>query len=239
MKLPCWLKHCIVVAGLALSVPAGFAHDAISAEARKSYLGKLDELHRTAQSSATPAARAAARFQTGKILTEIRGLLNEDIMSHGKTQGLETLTLVNQLNASPNKLAISSYTKLYLADLQAWRDAIALDPRAKHVTVARFMLFKDYFYDSFTDNPLQPIKEDKQTLLEMISLGELLLPMKDAAVDTEEVTFILAVHYLKAAESGALPKAKCQNRFAELLQKFKNTWADSLKLSTLEALSSP
>lgn len=238
MIMPRWLLHCIVVAGLAVSVPAAFAHDAISADARKAYIAKLDELQRTS-STATPAVRAAARFQTGKILNEIRGLLNEDIMSHGKTQGLETLTLVNQLNTSPNKLAVSSYTKLYLADLQAWRDAITLDPHAKHVSAARFMLFKDYFYDSFTDNPLHPIREDKQTLLEMINLGELLLPVKDAAVDSEEVTFILAVHYLKAAESGALPKAKCQSRFAELLKKFKNTWPDSLKLSTLEALSSP
>jgi hypothetical protein len=51
------------------------------------------------------------------------------------------------------------------------------------------------------------------------------------------VHFILAIQYLKAAESGALPKAKCQSRYAELQKKFKSQWPDSLKLLTLEALS--
>ena len=71
----------------------------------------------------------------------------------------------------------------------------------------------------------------------MITLGESLIVAKDAAVDPEEVHFILAIQYLKAAESGALPKAKCQSRYAELQKKFKNQWPDSLKLLTLEALS--
>lgn len=239
MNILRYLMQCIVLTGLALVVPAGFAHDAISHDARKAYISKLDELNRSAQSGAPASVRAAARFQTGKLLAEIRSLLNEDIISHGKTQGLETLALVNQLNASPNKLIISPHTRLYLADLQAWRDAIALDPRAKHVDAARYMLLKDYFYDSFTDNPLNPVREDKQTLVDMIRLGESLLAVKDTAVDAEEVVFILAVHYLKAAQTGALPKSKCQSRFAELLKKFRQSWPDSLKLATLEALSAP
>jgi hypothetical protein len=52
-------------------------------------------------------------WRWAKPLDEIRGLLNEDIISHGKTQGLETSVLVNMLNASVDKLQLSPQTRLY------------------------------------------------------------------------------------------------------------------------------
>ena len=232
------IAHCLLIGatGLLFSVGA-FAHDAISAEARKATLARLDELRRTSATASAPAERATALIEIGKTLDGVRVLLNEDIISHGKTQGLETLMLVNQLNASPHKLQLSPQTRFYLSDPHYYRDALTLDSRGKQALFARFMLLKNHFYDSFVDNPLKPVKESKEALLEMITLGESLIVAKDAAVDTEEVHFILAIQYLKAAESGALPKAKCQSRYAELQKKFKSQWPDSLKLLTLEALS--
>ena len=215
------------------------AHDAISAEARKAYLSRLDELARTAQSAAAPSVRANAWLETGKTLDDIRGLLNEDIISHGKTQGLETSVLVNMLNASANKLQLSPQTRLYLSDPRPYRESLALDPRGKQATLARFLLFKHHFYDSFVDNPLKPINQSKESLLEMIGFGESLLTLRDPVIDSEEVHFILGIHYLQALDSGALAKTKCQTRVAELLKKFRSQWPSSLKLATLEALSSP
>ena len=212
------------------------AHDAISSEARKAYVAKLEELQRSSTSGAA-AARAAAMMETGKLLDEIRGLLNEDIVSHGKIQGLETTMLVSQLNATPFKLQQSPQTHLILADLRPYRDALALDPRGRQAPLARYRLLKNHFYDSFVDNPLKPLQQGKDTLLEMIGFGESLLGVQDTAIDSEEVHFILAIHYLQASGSGALPKPKCQSRVAELLKKFRSKWPDSLKLATLEALS--
>jgi hypothetical protein len=215
------------------------AHDAISADARKVYLSRLDELTRTSQGNGSVAARAVAWLEMGKTLDEIRALLNEDIISHGKTQGLETSVLVNMLNASVHKLQLSPQTRLYLSDPRPYRESLALDPRGKQVALARFLLFKHHFYDSFVDNPLKPIKQSKENLLEMIGFGESLLTLSDPAIDSEEVHFILGIHYLQALDSGALPKAKCQTRVAEILKKFRSQWPSSLKLATLEALSSP
>jgi hypothetical protein len=215
------------------------AHDAISADARKVYLSRLDELTRTTQGNGPVAARAVAWLEMGKILDEIRALLNEDIISHGKTQGLETSVLVNMLNASVHKLQLSPQTRLYLSDPRPYRESLALDPRGKQAALARFLLFKHHFYDSFVDNPLKPIKQSKENLLEMIGFGESLLTLSDPAIDSEEVHFILGIHYLQALDSGALPKAKCQTRVAEILKKFRSQWPSSLKLATLEALSSP
>lgn len=215
------------------------AHDAISAEARKAYLFRLDELARSAQSAAAPSVRANAWLEMGKTLDDIRGLLNEDIISHGKTQGLETSVLVNMLNASVHKLQLSTQTRLYLSNPRPYRESLALDPRGKQAALARFLLFKHHFYDSFVDHPLKPLQQSKETLLEMIGFGESLMMVKDPAIDSEEVHFILGIHYLQALESGALPQSKCQSRVAEIQKKFRSQWPTSLKFATLEALSAP
>ncbi len=229
----------LVLMGALWSCAMVQAHDAISADARKAYFSRLDELTKTAQGNAAATIRANAWLEMGKTLDEIRALLNEDIVSHGKTQGLETSVLVNMLNASVHKLQLSPQTKLYLSDPRPYREALALDPRGKQAALARFLLFKHHFYDSFVDHPLKPLKQSKSELLEMISLGESLLTVRDPAIDSEEVHFILGIHYLQALETGAVPKAKCQARVAEIQKKFRSQWPASLKLSTLEALSAP
>jgi hypothetical protein len=216
---------------------AAHAHDAIGSDARKAYLAKLDELHKTAQSSAAVGVRATARFQIGVTLDEISELLNQDIVSHGKTQGLETSLLVKQLDASPQKLEFSSQTRLYRANLSPFRDAIALDGGGKFANAARFMILKGQFYDSFTDDPIKPVAQTSAELMEMIGIGEALYPLREPGLDTQEIGFILAMHYLQAQHSGALPSDKARARFAELLREFRQRHAQSLKLATLEALS--
>ncbi len=222
---------------LALTAPASHAHDAISADARKAYLTRLDELQRTAQSQAPAAARAVALVETGRTLDEIRTLLNEDIISHGKTQGLETSVLVNQLNASVHKLQLSPHTRLYLSDPAPYRDALKLDPKGKLSVLARYMLLKNHFYDSFADHPLKPFDQSAEQLKQQIALGESMLSVSDPAIDSEEVHFILAMHYLQAQASGALPKARAQARVAALQKVFRARWPSSLKLATLDALA--
>ncbi len=224
-----------LLGALLLAAQAG-AHDAIGVDARKAYLQKLASLQHSAQSGA-PAARAAALVETGRTLDEIRGLLNEDIVSHGRTQGLETSILVDQLNAGPHRLQLSPHTRLYLANQRPYRDALALAPRGPHASIARFMLLKNNFYDSFVDDPLQPVAQDKATLLEMIAHGNALRAKPDPAIDAEEVDFILALHYLQAKRSGALPAAECERQFGGLLKGFRHRWPTSLKLATLEALA--
>lgn len=229
----------LVMAFLGMGMhPPALAHDAISSDARKIYLAKLDELQRAASGGST-AARTQALIDTGKLLDEIRGLLNEDIISHGKIQGLETTMLVSQLNATPYKLQQSAQTRLILADLRPWRDALALDPKGTHAALARYRLMKNHFYDSFVDHPLKPLQQSREMLLEMIGFGESLVGARSAEIDSEEVHFILVIHYLQALESGAVPKAKAQQRINEHLRKFRSSWPNSLKLATLEALSSP
>ncbi len=228
-----------VTAGLLLTLllTAAQAHDAISGESRKAYLATLAAAHRSANSNAAPALRAAAWFQIGSTLDEIRELLNQDIQSHGKTQGLETSLLLAQLDAAPAKLELSPQTRLFAANLKPYRDALALDAQAAFANRARYQILKGQFYDSFSDDPLKPHAQSRDELLEMIALGETLLRAHDPALDAQEVNFILALHYLQAHASAALPAPQARARFAELLREFRRKHPQSLKLATLEALA--
>lgn len=234
-------KHLLmgIAVGLAMHGPAALAHDAIGSDARKTYLARLDALHRTTQASADAAVRAQAHYQIGRTLDEIRELLNQDILSHGKTQGLETSLLVQQLNASPTPLAISPTTRLYAANLRHYRQAIVLDVRAGFGSAARFMIFKGQFYDSFTDDPLHPPRQTREELIEMTGIGEALMREPEGTIDREELAFILAMHYLQADRAGQLPRDTARRRVAELLRELRQRHPQSLKLATLEALASP
>ncbi len=239
MRMRRWSPMACLVPLLLVIAAGAHAHDAISADARKAYLAKLEDLHRTARSTAPAPARAAALIETGRVLDEIRQLLNEDIISHGKTQGLETSVLVNQLNASVHKLQLSPQTRLYLSDPSHYREALKLDPQGRQSTLARYMLLKNHFYDSFADHPLKPFDQSADTLKQQIALGEGLLTARDPEVDSEEVHFILAMHYLQAQAGAVLPKAKAQSRVAALQKVFRARWPASLKLATLDALATP
>ncbi|MFZ2649524.1 MAG: hypothetical protein WA210_05405 [Burkholderiaceae bacterium] len=222
---------------LALPLNAARAHDAINGAQRLAYIGKLDAAHRTANSNAPTAVRAAALFQIGSTLDELRELLNEDIISHGKTQGLETSLLVAQLDAMPTRLVLSPRSGTYAANLKPYRDALALDAQAGFANRARQQILKGQFYDSFSDDPLKPHAQSRDQLLEMIATGEALLRERDRALDVQEIVFILAIHYLQAHTSGDLPKAQARERFAQLLHEFRLEYPNSLKLATLEALA--
>jgi hypothetical protein len=216
---------------------ASFAHDAIDSVARKATLARLDAAQRTAHSTAAPAVRAAALFQLGSTLDELRELLNHDIASHGKTQGLETQLLVTELDAMPTRLVLSAKTRRYAANLKPYRDALALDPNGAFANRARMQILKGQFYDSFSDDPLQPHSQTRAELLEMIELGEQLHRLGDPHLDTEEIGFILAMHYLQALRSREPAVPRARERVAQLLREHRAAYPQSLKLATLEALA--
>lgn len=212
------------------------AHDSINAEARKSYIVKLQELQAGSVATAPAAVRAKSAYQTAVTLDEIRDLFNQDIISHGIVRGLETSLLLNELVRIGSKLDTSPKTHLYLSPLQNYRDAIRLDPRAPYIDHARYMLLKSHFYDSFSDNPLTPFSQSKETLTEMMALGERLLTSKHPLVNGEELRFILGIHYLQAIKQQQLEKESGLKKVRKLIQDLRKDYPQSLKLLTLESL---
>jgi tetratricopeptide (TPR) repeat protein len=212
------------------------AHDSINAEARKNYLTKLQELQASSAPSVAAPTRAKSLYQIGATLDEIRDLFNQDIISHGIVKGLETSLLLNELTRVGNKLEANPKTGLYLSQLQYYREAIRLDPRAAYIDHARYMLLKSHFYDSFSDNPLTPFAQSKETLQEMIGIGEGLLKSKHPQVNAEELRFILGIHYLQGIKLQQVDKEDALKKVKKLVQELHKDYPQSLKLLTLESL---
>ena len=185
-----------------------------------------------------PVIRAKALYQIGSTLDEIRDLFNQDIISHGAVKGLESTLLLSEVSLAGFKIEMSPKIGLYLSQLHYYRDAIKLDARADFADHARYLLLKNHFYDSFTDNPLAPFSQSREELSDLLAIGESLLKIKQGNINPEEVRFVLAIHYLQATQQQLISKDEGQKKFKKLLADLRKDYPQSLKPMTLEALNS-
>ena len=230
------LRICALVFSL-LNYSICWSHESITTEARKNYLMKLQESYQVQAANPSASVKAKALYQIGATLEEIRDLFNQDIISHGAVKGLESTLLLNELARAGFKMEMSSKIGLYLSQLHYYRDAIKLDGKAAFTDHARYLLLKNHFYDSFTDNPLAPFSQTRDELIELIEIGERLLKVKETNINPEEVKFILAIHYLQAIQQQLMAKDDGQKKFKKLLVDLRKDYPQSLKPLTLEALS--
>jgi hypothetical protein len=230
------LRSCALVFAL-LNCSSIWSHESITAEARKNYLMKLQESFQVQSTNPSAPVKAKALYQIGATLEEIRDLFNQDIISHGSVKGLESTLLLNELARAGFKMEMSSKIGLYVSQLHYYRDVIKLDAKAAFADHARYLLLKNHFYDSFTDNPLAPFSQSRDELIELIDIGERLLKVKENNINAEEVKFILAIHYLQAIQQQLMAKDDGQKKFKKLLADLRKDYPQSLKPLTLEALS--
>ncbi len=231
------IRICVFALGILYSA-CTWTHESITPEARKNYLAKLLEAQQVQAGNATPVTKAKALYQIGSTLDEIRDLFNQDIISHGAVKGLESTLLLSEVSRAGFKMEMSSKIGLYLSQLHYYRDAIKLDARADFADHARYLLLKNHFYDSFTDNPLAPFSQSREELNDLLAIGESLLKIKQANISAEEVRFVLAIHYLQATQQQLIPKDEGQKKFKKLLADLRKDYPQSLKPMTLEALNS-
>ena len=229
-------RFCALVLGLLFCFHS-LAHESITTDARKSYLTKLQESYQVQVSNPPAPVKAKALYQIGATLEEIRDLFNQDIISHGAVKGLESTLLLNELARAGFKMEMSAKIGLYVSQLHYYRDALKLDGKASYADHARYLLLKNHFYDSFTDNPLAPLSQSREELSELLEIGERLLKVKENNINAEEVKFILAIHYLQAMQQQLISKDEGQKKFKKLLTELRKEYPQSLKPLTLEALS--
>ena len=230
------VRFCALVLGL-LCCFQSLAHESITTDARKNYLSKLQDAYQLQTANPSAPVKAKALYQIGATLEEIRDLFNQDIISHGAVKGLESTLLLSELARAGFKMEISPKIGLYLSQLHYYRDALKLDGKASYADHARYLLLKNHFYDSFTDNPLAPISQSREELSELLDIGERLLKVKENNVNAEEVKFILAIHYLQAMQQQLIGKEEGQKKYKKLLTELRKDYPQSLKPLTLEALS--
>ena len=224
-----WLLGCICTL-------SSWAHDSITTETRQRFMLTLQQTQQMLVSSTSAVEKGKAHFMMATTLDEIRDLFNEDIQSHGAVNGLESNVLLAELARGGFMLYKSKQIGLYLSPLEHYRSALSLHPKAGYATLAAYRLFKNQFYDSFTDNPLKPLSQTREELTKLLQIGETLLKSKDPIVNQEEVQFIQAIHTLQAIDQQLLSPADGQKKFKQLLTQLRSQYPQSLKPLTLEAL---
>ncbi|MFM7698075.1 MAG: hypothetical protein ACKO5X_05505 [Limnohabitans sp.] len=229
----------VSVLGLSLvvfSFTPAWGHDSITTEIRQRFMQSLQQSQTVLTSSASLADKSRAHFHIATTLDSIRDLFNEDIQSHGAVYGLESTALLAELSRAGFSLRKSESIGTYLSPLQHYRLALELDPKSAHATELKYRLFKNQFYDSFTDNPLKPITQTREELIQLLQIGEILLKSKEPVVRHEEVHFIQAIHTLQAIDQQLLSATEGRKKFKQLLTGLRNNYPHSLKVLTLEAL---
>ena len=235
MKSQVRLRICAWLLGCICSL-SSWAHDSITTETRQRFMLTLQQTQQMLVSSTSAVEKGKAHFMMATTLDEIRDLFNEDIQSHGAVNGLESNVLLAELARGGFMLYKSKQIGLYLSPLEHYRSALSLHPKAGYATLAAYRLFKNQFYDSFTDNPLKPLSQTREELTKLLQIGETLLKSKDSIVNQEEVQFIQAIHTLQAIDQQLLSPADGQKKFKQLLTQLRSQYPQSLKPLTLEAL---
>jgi hypothetical protein len=238
MAHPQWLAAALVSAAALLCCRLAVAHDLITAEAAEHYLAQASENHKVIRSKAPAVQRAEAHFALGSMLDEIRDLLNRDIATHGKVQGLPSEYLVAALTAGGTPLATARGAVRFPANLDYYRESLRLAPEGPSGADASFRLLQGYFYDSFSDDPLAPHAQTWVQLQQQIRVGERFLQRYPAHPGREEAEFIVAVHYLQAARAApeASERARHAQRARDALFAFQKRYPESMRVSAVEVL---
>jgi hypothetical protein len=235
-RLPLAVRGALIV--LALHCAAARAHDMITAESAERYLAQAARHSAQIRSRESAEARAQAQYELGRMLDEIRDLLNRDVAAHGRIQGLPTEYLVRELARKGVALQPSPTLGRYPANVDYYRESLRLQPAGPRAADAMFAWLQGVFYDSFDADPLQPRAQSWRELQEQISLGERLLKQAPAHPELEEAKFILAVLHTRAARSA--PDLKTGKGYADsagmLIRDFQMRYPDSLRAAAMPVL---
>jgi len=226
------MRRMAALAALLCALPAP-AHDLITAELAERQLRNAQTWRALSASPAPPQQRAEAHYRIGVMLEELRELLNLDVATHGKVQGLPSNYLIAELERLGVPLAYAEPKRRFLSNRRHFEQALSLAPHAAFAADAGLRLLQGGFYDSFASDPLD-WDLDRRALLAEIALAEDLLARFPAHPAREEIEFIAAILYTRAARSssdrGYTKKAR------EATAGFAARYPDSLRASAMPVL---
>jgi hypothetical protein len=220
---------------LGMILPAS-AHDLITTELAERYLARATADLEKTRPRESPARRAEAYYDLGRLVDEIRELLNRDIAMHGKVQGLPSNYLVAQLQARAVELKPAPDTGRFGPGVSYYRSALDLDPDTARGDAA-YRLLVGEFYDGFDADPLAT-RWPWPRLQEHVRLAERLRARQPAHPELEEIEFILTVVCLQSARAAPdRDKARTwSERGAREAASFRRRFPDSMRVSALEVL---
>jgi tetratricopeptide (TPR) repeat protein len=225
-----------LAAGALLVSSAALGHDLITPEAAERYVAQAQQNVAIVASRDPAPRRAEANVALGRDLDEIRELLNRDLASHGKVQGLPSNLLIARLKAVGAPLSWSDSLGRYAAAVGYYQAALELDPNGRLANDAIYGYLYGTFYDGFRDDPLQPLTRDAALLRTQLDLGERFIREFPRDRNLEEVKFITAVLYVRAARAGGTDASRSAARARELLRQFERDYPNSMRTAAVPVL---
>lgn len=216
---------------------AAWSHDLITAEAVEKYLSRADADLATVRSKSATRVRADAHYDLGRMLDEIRELLNRDVAMHGRVQGLATHLLLKELKGRGLELVASAGSGRFPVPASHYVEALKLDVEARAGDAA-FRLLTGRFYDSFDADPSRS-RLSWSELEDQIRLAERLVSRKPSHPEQEEIEFVAAVQHVQAAAlvPDRARAADHLKRAQTATAAFSRRYPDSLRNAALEALT--
>jgi hypothetical protein len=228
----------LLVALLATGLAAlSAAHDLITPASVEAYLARADADLATVRGKGAPRVRAESYHDLGRMLDEIRELLNRDVASHGRVQGLPTLLLLKELDKRGLALVPDRESGRFPAPVAQYQEALRLDPDVRGGDAA-FRLLVGRFYDSFEADPLRPRLTVGQ-VEDQLRLAERLATRRPAHPEQEEIEFVMAVHHAQMVGLAADRTAAAEHarRVREAVSAFGRRYPDSLRNAALSVLT--
>lgn len=228
------MRLAVALAALACALPLR-AHDLLTAEAVERYLRDAEKWRSSATAVAPPAQRAEALYRIGVMLDEVRDLLNADLAAHGKVQGLPSSYLIAELSRLGIPLARAAAEGRFLANRHYFEQALKLAPGAALAADAGLRLLQAGFYESFEQDPLD-WRGDRRDLAAQIALAEGLLGRAPAHAQREEIDFIAAILYTRAARMAGPDPGPYTAKAREATAAFAARYPDSLRAAAMPML---
>ncbi|MSQ49047.1 MAG: hypothetical protein EXR30_01520 [Betaproteobacteria bacterium] len=232
------MKRSIAVVVALLTAAAAHAHDLITTESAEHYLRQTNKWQALATSSALAGERAEAQYRIGGMLDEIRELLNRDLATHGKVQGLPSNYLLAELQRQGAPLVWSEQQRRYRVNTHYFEQALVLAPRGPHAADAGLRLLQGRFYGSFETDPLAA-DEPWPQLVRQLALAEDLLARQLQGEAREEVEFIGAILHTRASlrAPDAASRRSHGRKARAMIAVFEARHPDSLRSAVMPILS--
>jgi hypothetical protein len=214
---------------------AASAHDLITADSAQGWLEELAVHRSVLESQAAAARRADAAYRTGLVLDRIRELLNLDLQAHGEVSGLASKYLLAELAARRYAPEFSQPRGRYLSNARYFREALRLAPAAPFAADAGFRLLDGLYDDHFADDPLGA-EDAPAVAAELIRLAEDLDLRFPAHPRREEIAFISAILYTRAARGCAAAGGDLLRKARHSIADFERRYAGSLRAAAMPVL---
>ncbi len=233
------LRALAAAALVALARPPGHAHEPAEAANVEALPSRVSALRAAADAARPAATRAAALFALGEELERAVASLNRELAAHGGRLGLAASALVKELAARGFELSPWPEANRYRRILGPFQDYLRLTPAGPREADARFRIIRGRFYDSFVYDPLKSAALDWRRLVAQVAAAEAFLARLPDHPGREEIAFILAVDYLRAAHhAGDRDTVRAYaEKAAKALGRFPERYPESHRRAAAAALS--